>query len=132
MRWISPQCPVFRSSACVALDACRQTIARAKVTCRNASSMVSSPLESWSVHQVAKWLTDELELPQKLADEFVANAISGTGDCWCDCWCDAWDVGTSAQRFRFLGPGQRLKPPGQLQASMWLPGTHSVSRSGSF
>lgn len=39
--------------------------------------MVSTPYESWTVQQVAAWLTGSLELPQKLADEFVANAISG-------------------------------------------------------
>ncbi|KAL4452203.1 hypothetical protein ABPG75_007865 [Micractinium tetrahymenae] len=40
--------------------------------------MSSSPYQSWSVQQVAAWLTGELELPQKLADEFVANAIGGS------------------------------------------------------
>lgn len=45
--------------------------------------MVSSPFQSWSVQQVAAWLTGELELPQKVADEFVANAIGGSGDWWC-------------------------------------------------
>jgi len=35
--------------------------------------------QTWSVAQVAEWLTKELELPQRLADEFASNAIAGAG-----------------------------------------------------
>lgn len=67
--------------------------------------MVSTPYESWTVQQVAAWLTGSLELPQKLADEFVANAISGAGDCW----CYQWDSGSCAGLARAIEvPGTRL------------------------